>query len=422
MAEIRGLVRPAQTDILSGLRLGVGIAQRAQAQQLAREQFERTSAQLRIENERQRQLMEQKTAEFEYNKGVRRMKMGRKFGNVDMMREGLTAAMGATGANVPENFPIEQETYDNFLKALDEKDPALREDMEDEFLNKFGQSLSAFGRQVEALGLPGAEQVERTRELEETIAGEERAVATAKELATFETGEAIRKQKAGLQAAADIATQAREEQQKKFTDLLARSGLPPKQQNRMLIAFQEGIGASAEAALFPKDQERISFIERENPETFAIERVPVRTFTDPKTGKFVYQVAEEFVPPAPEGAPPPTAEPTPEPVDLPEVDIAQNFSFEEYKASIVNRQAFTERQLADAYTKLIKQGKLRRPGGRKAKEKAKAAARKREVMEGGLTPADIKSLESAKQEILKDLTPEDVEDLQAVAEEFRKGL
>jgi hypothetical protein len=309
MADIQGgLGRYAggAPDILGAIQTGAGIAQSRVGQELALEKFARGTKQLELENRRevtrQAQIAEDRAtadAERDYDKGIRRMKIGQKLGNVSIIEEGFRASATSLGADIPEDFPVNQEMYDMLLKVNDEKDNDIRSDMEDEFVKRFGEELSSFTRRAEGIGL------ETGREEREALAAEESALVGKERLITFGTEEDIRQEEERLKSLARVKATTGSAEEKRVRGILDQTTLDEETKNKIIISMQPGVGAATEKALFPTGagEEKISYMEKEDPVSGAITRIPVRTFTDPKTGKFVFQAAEEFVPETPPVAP-----------------------------------------------------------------------------------------------------------------------
>jgi hypothetical protein len=288
-------------DVLSGIQVGAGIAQRQQQLNLQREQYQRGLEQLEIENRRKEEALKVAEGERAYNKSINVMRAGQKFGDVDMIKQGFKSAFSSAGIDIPEGFDIDQKTYDRFLKINDEKNPELREHMEDMFLEDIGTSIEAFEKKATRMGLPTDREARLKREAGEVEFGRE------KEMVTLKAEEDIRKEQARITGVTEAAQKAQTVEFDRINKILDDANIDEATKSKILITMQTGVGEAAERALFPTaDAGRVDTIEVWNPESFQYDKVPVKYFTDPKTGKTVFEEIKRREPevaarPAPTG-------------------------------------------------------------------------------------------------------------------------
>lgn len=202
MAEYRGGVGGYNPNLLGAIQTGFNIRQARTASDLARKKYDVELKQLALQNKRLEEDRARKAEELEYTQGIREVQMGKTTSNVDMMNRGFKRSMKAVGMEIPEDMPIDKETYDRFMKIATTKDPALQEVGEEEFAKDIGLTVDAYARKAKATGLDvGA--FEEAQKAEAVLAGEARKLAGQKELETYKTTEKIRaeKAKAGLKPA-----------------------------------------------------------------------------------------------------------------------------------------------------------------------------------------------------------------------------
>jgi hypothetical protein len=186
MANDFGLNYAGAPDILGAVRTGVGIRQSIDDRALAREKYDANLKQLALENKRADEDRARKEEEHEFDMGLNTMKAGKTTGRIDTMNRGFMRAMQAIGVEVPEDLPIDQETYDELLKISDIKDPIQRDIAEDGFAERFGFTLTEAARQAKTVGAD-VSAFEESQKAEAEAAKAEQEMKTFKQKETFKS-------------------------------------------------------------------------------------------------------------------------------------------------------------------------------------------------------------------------------------------